>query len=612
MSELTSVFDILKNKLPDYENRTQQIEMAKAVFECLKGKNRLLAEAGTGVGKSFAYIIPAILSKEKTVVSTASIALQDQLANKDMAFLKNALPHEFSYAILKGKNNYLCLKREMEFADMGDVYKRFRQWASTTTTGDKDELPFTPDFWARVCGDSDDCNNRQCPFYEDCFYYRHYKHLHKIDILIVNHHLLIYDLLSEFSLLPFHTQLIIDEAHQLEDVISRVFGSTLTRSRIIWLLYRLNGLKIAVDDLFGPLESFFKERDFRPSSNSVYPIPDAVIEDLKNLKRLLALDKVLQRLEAYRKSAVDNKLEDKIETTIAYVRSLAADIDEFIEKRTRDKVYYMTVNEKGIELRSSLVESQRPFGELIKGYGSLVMTSATLAVGGDFSFLKERLGIRDFKEMAIDSPFDYKTQAVLYLNKELPPPDKTNAETFQRESLKIIEGLINASKGKAIVLFTSYSHLNFVSKNIRINFPFKSQGDMPPARLIQWFKDALNPVLLATATFWQGIDIKGEQLSLVVIAKMPFGSPGEPVYDERCRRLGTQWFSNLALPSAILLLRQGFGRLIRGAGDRGVVAILDSRLIKNSYGGLIISSLPQMKIVHTVDDVKRFFDYVSG
>ena len=579
--------------------------MAGEVFTCLKDKKNLLVEAGTGVGKSFAYLIPAVLSNKKTVVSTASLVLQDQLVNKDLVFIQKALPQRFSFAILKGKNNYLCLKREREFAEPGKSYKRFSEWVSRTKTGDKDELSFIPDLWKKVCGDSDDCSAMLCPFYKECFYYRHYRGIYKKDILVVNHHLLIYDLLSEFNLLPFHGQLIIDEAHQVEDVISHVLGGILSYSRVVWLLYRLRGFKIAVDHLFEPMDLFFKRRDI--PSQVVYPIPDTVIEELRNLKGLLALNKVIHSLNAYEESVSDDVLKDRVKTTISYVRSLEITLKDFIEQGDKDRVYYMTGNKGVLELKSSLVESQRPFRDLVSGYDSVVMTSATLTAGGDFSFIKERLGITDFKEMVVGSPFNYKRQSLLYINKELPPPDKENNEAFCYESLKVIEGLINASRGRALVLFTSYRHLYFVSKHIKIDYPFKSQGDMPPARLIQWFKNTPNSVLLATATFWQGIDIKGEKLSLVIIVKMPFGSPGDPVYDERCRRLGERWFTDLALPSAILLLRQGFGRLIRGAEEYGVVAILDPRLVISSYGKAIVTSLPEMDIAHNIEDVKRFF-----
>jgi len=630
LNELAAVFDILKKKFSGYESRSQQLEMAGKVYTCLKEKKNLLIEAGTGVGKSFAYLIPAILSNKKTIVSTASIALQDQLVNKDLSSLQSILPHEFSYAILKGKNNYLCLKREREFAELSDSYKKFREWVSVTQTGDKDELHFIPDFWPKVCGDSDDCNSVQCFFYNNCFYYRHYRGLRKKDILVVNHHLLIYDLLSDFNLMPFHSQLIIDEAHQIENVISHVLGSTLNHSRLLWLLYRLRGLKIAVDHLFEPVESFFNAPLISPlagpaigsmagvrgevkggiSAKAVSPIPDAVIEGLRNLEMLLAFDKVVYRLTAFQKSISDDKLQDRIETTIAYINSLSSVITDFIEQGDRDKVYYLAGNKNAFELKSSLVESQRPFTTLVNGYESLIMTSATLTAGSDFDFLKKRLGITGFREIVIGLPFDYRRQALLYIDRELPPPDIENNEVYCREGLKTIEGLINASRGRALVLFTSYKHLRYVSKNISIDYPFKTQGDMPSSKLIKWFRKTPDSVLLATTTFWQGIDIKGEKLSLVIISKIPFGSPGDPVYDERCRRLSEKWFEDLALPSAILLLRQGFGRLIRGGDDYGVIAILDTRLITSSYGMTIVSSLPDMNIVHGIEDVKKFFDSI--
>lgn len=626
LKDLKACFNILKQEFPGYEDRPQQVDMAEEVFACLRQKEKLIVEAGTGVGKTFAYLIPAILSKEKTIVSTASIALQDQLVNKDLIALKKILPYNFSFDMLKGKNNYLCLKREKEFVSSGEEYDRFREWVCATDTGDKDEMSFIPDFWFRVCGDSDDCSGRECPDYNGCFYYRHYRDIANADIVVINHHLLMYDILSEFNLLPFHNQLIIDEAHQVEGVISHVFGAVLSRSRFLWLLYRLKGLKITVEHLFEPVELFFKGRDLQASlfhgpltlvdqervislqSQTIYPIPESVIAGLENLKGLLALNKVLDRLNHFREEAdAAGDRKDRAETTKNYVKTLLYDMEDFIEQGDKEKVYYTAWNKGCMELKSSMVEAQAPFNGLITCYDSLVMTSATLAAGGKFNFLKDRLGITGFRERVIGSPFDYRRQALLYIDECLPPPDKENSEIFQQESLKTIEGLIHASKGRALILFTSYNHLNFAAKNIKIDYPFKAQGEMPPARLLEWFKETPNAVLLATATFWQGIDIKGEDLSLVVIVKMPFGSPGDPVYDERCRRLKERWFQDLALPAAILMLRQGFGRLIRGTDDRGVVAILDSRVKNSSYGKAILSSLPEMDIVHSIDAVQKFF-----
>ena len=584
--------------------------MAGEVFRCLKDNKGLLIEAGTGVGKSFAYLIPAILSREKTVVSTSSLALQDQLVKKDLVFLLKVLPRQFSFGVLKGKNNYLCLKREREFTGSDKSYLKFQKWLSNTKTGEKSELSFIPEFWSKVSGDPQDCNGRMCPNYDNCFYSRHYRSLFKKDILVINHHLLIYDLLSDFNILPFHENLIIDEAADIENVISSVLGSRLSHSRVTWLLYRLRGLKITVNLLLSRVELFFKKMNAVTAPPC--PIPDSVPEELKELKKVLGLSGIVAVLTKYSRSTSDSELSDRIETTINYVHTLAVDIDDFIEQDDPNRVYYLAKNNGNLELKSSLVESQDAFKGLTVNYKSTIMTSATLTSGENFNFLKKRLGIDNFEEKIIGSPFDYKKQLLLYIDQSLPEPVKTNERVFQEESLHAIEDLIKFSRGRALVLFTSYQHLNFVANNTTISYPFRSQGGMPPAKLIQWFKDTPNSVLLATVTFWQGIDIKGDDLSLVIIVKLPFSSPGDPVYRERCKKLKNRWFQDLALPSAILMLRQGFGRLIRGRNEYGVVAMLDTRISKSSYGSTIISSLPKTNITHCIEDVQSFFDSLPG
>ncbi len=465
--------------------------MAREILDSLLEKRNLLIEAGTGVGKSFAYLIPAILSGEKTIVSTSSLALQDQLVKKDLVFLRKALPEKFSFGILKGKNNYVCLKREREYGGSGKFYIRFRKWLSETETGEKSDIPFTPKFWPEVCGDSQDCGGRNCPFFGRCFYYRHYRRLHAKDILVVNHHLLVYDLLSEFSLLPFHKQLIIDEAPDIEDVISTVLGSTLNYSRTAWLLYRLRGLKVVIDHLFPKVETFFKKSDVPPWP--VCPVPTDLREKLRLLREELALTKTVESLEKRRNAESDEELKDKITTTIGYMQSFAADMDDFIAQGNGDKVYYAENSNGGMELKSSLVESGSAFENLTRIYDSVIMTSATLTSGDNFSFLKNRLHIEDFGEKVIGSPFDYRTQSLLYINRDLPKPDNENSGPFQKESLKVIEKLIEASRGRALVLFTSYRNLGFVAENVKISYPFKKQGDMPPAKLIEWFKDTQDP-----------------------------------------------------------------------------------------------------------------------
>jgi ATP-dependent DNA helicase DinG len=493
-----------------------------------------------------------------------------------------------------------------DYEGTGKTYERFIIWTGKTKKGEKGELPFVPRFWSEVCGDSQDCNGKLCPVYDDCFYYRHYRKLHGTDILVVNHHLLVYDLLSDFNVLPFHTQLVIDEASDVDNVISAVLGSTFSHARTSWMLYRLRALKIVVDHLFPAADSFFKKAALVPS-HPVSPIPPSVIESLRKFREELALKQTVATLKKHKKDVIDDELKDRIETTIGYVESFAADLDDFIDQGNRDRVYYMEGNGGRLELKSSLVESQTAFSLLRSVYESVIMTSATLTTAGNFTFIKGRLGIEDFDEKVVGSPFDYKEQSLLYVNRHLPSPGNRDDETFQRESLAVISDLISASWGRALVLFTSYRHLHYVAENIEMSYPFKSQGDMPPGKLVRWFRDTPHSVLLATATFWQGVDIRGDDLSLVIIGKLPFSSPGNPVYQERCNRLGNRWFFDFALPSAVLTLKQGCGRLIRSKNDYGVVAILDTRIVNSSYGKVILSSLPGMRMTDDIEEVREFF-----
>jgi len=606
MDELSSTFDLLRERLSGYEERQEQREMAMEVMRCLSSGEDLLVEAGTGVGKSFAYLIPAILSGKKTVVSTSSLALQDQLVKKDLVFLKKVLPQHFSFSVLKGRNNYLCLRKDREFAGYGKTYERFCRWRENKKTGEKNDLSFIPPFWPEISGDARDCIGRLCPFFDSCFYYRHWRQLYRRDILVVNHHLLIYDLLSDLHVIPFHDRLIIDEASDMEEVISQVFGSTLSLSRTTWLLSHLKSHKIPVDSLFPVVETFFRQSHL--PGEIVAPIPPHLIEELKRFRGRLDLQKAVSTLETRKKWATDEELRERLEKTVSATESFSVDLDDFIAQSDSRRVFYVLTRGKALEFKSSLVESNQAFAHLHEAYRSVVLTSATLAPGGNFTYIKKRLGIDGFAEKTVASPFDYRQKALLYIDSTLPEPEGSNDENFQNKSLTVIEELVETSQGRALVLFTSYRHLYYATAHTSMPYPFKSQGEIPPARLIDWFKKTPHSVLFATATFWQGIDIKGDDLSLVIIVRLPFNSPGDPLYQERCKRLGNRWFQELALPSAILTLKQGFGRLIRSHNDRGVIAILDRRIVTSSYGARILASLPPAPVTFNMEEVKLFFD----
>ncbi len=605
---LEDFFGFLEKELPNYERRIPQLDMARAVFNTLCNGRRLLVEAGTGTGKSFAYLIPALLSGGKTIISTATIALQEQLATKDLSFLQRLGFKPFTYGILKGKNNYLCIKRLRDYGTLNTWDPQFIEWVKETETGDKDDLKHLPEFWNQVSGDSLDCAAKACPFYGQCFYFRNYKTLYKADIVIANHYILAFDALSGGSLLPIHESLIIDEAHNIDDCLSKAAGISVTERRIKGLLNRLRSLKVAVEDIYQDIDNFFNVPGlFKADLNYLTPIPEEIIEGLKHINKRLALNRTAERLERQKYSYEEDKeLQDKIITTIALCTSLQSDIDDFLEQGKEDRVYFIQKGRQGFELQSRLIETASMFNTMIDLYDNVIMTSATLTTSMSFDFIKQRLNLRGFDELIVSSPFDYQRQSALFTDSKIPPP--TKEEDFFRHSAESISKLICASKGRALVLFASYKHLRHVSEMLALPYPLASQGDMPNSKLLQWFIDTPDSVLLATQSFWQGIDVKGDKLSLLIIAKIPFASPGDPVYDARCRRLGDRWFSDLALPAAILSIRQGFGRLIRSASDRGVVAILDSRLYNSSYGSKVLSSLPKMTTLDSIIEVEDFLN----
>jgi ATP-dependent DNA helicase DinG len=606
-THLRDFFDFLKTNLPHYEDRPEQQQMAEAVYEAILGAKRLLVEAGTGTGKSFAYLIPAILSGKKTVVSTATIALQEQLARKDLLFLQGLNYRPFTYGVLKGKNNYLCIKRFNDYGPLRITDKRFLHWAAKTTTGDKDDLEYLPEFWSQVAGDSMDCAGRQCPFYEQCLYFKNYRRLYRADIIVVNHYLLAFDLLSDGSLIPSHETLIIDEAHEIDDALSKAVGISISPFRVKWLLNRLRGLKIVVDALYEAMEQLFRTEVTYPATSSyLSPIGEGLIERLRAFRDKLSLNQIIAQLERRLSLEEDLEVKDRVSTTINLCKALQDDISRFIEQSEDSMVYYLQKGKDGIEFHARLVDTSEAFNNLTALYDTVVMTSATLTTGGNFDFITQRLGLKGYKQVILESPFDYHRQAALFIARHLPPPDRD--EDFLKNSVYIIGELINTSKGRALVLFTSYRHLKYVSENLSVAYPIASQGDMPNSRLLRWFIDTPNSVLLATQSFWQGIDIKGDKLSMLIIAKIPFAPPGDPVYDARCSRLGDRWFMDLALPSAILTIRQGFGRLIRTSSDRGVVALLDSRINHSSYGNVVLSSLPAMRNIGSIEEVYEFFN----
>ena len=652
--------------MPGFEPRDGQRRMANAVAAIVENGGTLLAEAGTGTGKTLAYLIPAILSRQRVLVSTGTKNLQEQIFFKDIPALREALGVPFTATLMKGRSNYLCLHRWESYRDgvegrtsaggrlieAGDhvFLPVIQEWARTTTTGDRAEIRDLPEdvaLWKEISAEADVCLGTECPRYGDCFVTQMRQRAAESDVVIVNHHLLCADAAVRQSaygeVIPSCATLVVDEAHQLEDVATQYFGVSFSSYRI--------------DDLVGDGERMLASASFDPST-SLGTGPrhtDAIATALMRtgdasrqffsgiaLARMLhgsAESRVRYAAEAMLEHAEDGfaltgALEDLERAVGQAQRATSTDPDvpldpneaaAAIERRARelrsdlkfllraddaDFVFYLEQRGRGLFLRASPVDVSRIVRTaLFDRFRAIVLTSATLAVDGSFAYVKGRLGIGDAEELRVASEFDYATQALLYLPRRMPPPKSPSfAEAVARETI----ALLTRSQGRAFVLFTSYKVLHTVQPFVEmaVPYPVLVQGTAPRFALIEQFRSTPNAILLATSSFWQGVDVVGEALSCVVIDKLPFASPGDPVTAARIDAIsgrGGDAFTDYQVPLAILTLQQGLGRLIRHRGDRGVLAVLDPRLRTMGYGRRFLSSLPPAPVTSDLAAVDRFF-----
>jgi ATP-dependent DNA helicase DinG len=627
--------------MPGYEHRPQQIEAALAVEQALALKDHCIVEAGTGVGKSLAYLIPAIehaRAGKKVVVSTFTLYLQSQLMSKDIPFLETILPgRKIKAAVMKGRGNYLCLRNfDQEFAQMLLVQDpnlfKIQKWLKDTETGDIAELGFSFPGWSDICSEVDSCHNRRCSFNSKCFYYKARKAAEDADIIVTNHSLFCSDLGirsvdPNMAILPLYDAVIFDEAHHLEDVATKAFGVEVGSFRIPSLLNRIRRLRGAgvesrkldvLDDLnaqlFGPFQSFPKTEFF---FRDIYGHSGQ--EQLEETATMLC--STLQGLY-HEIGDIDTTGQPELKDRIDVIRRMCAHLQEDIETLffgpTDGWFKWGDRRQDGKSptcfLRHSPLSVAEAMGDLLwKNVDSAILTSATLANSGTFKFVKERLGMPECIEKIEDSPFDFSRQCMLYIPRHLPFPSEQAAYTEM--VAKEIEGLVKASGGRAFLLFTSHRMLNAVYDRLwgRLPFPMMRQGDMSNESLVQEFLKGKNGVLFGTHSFWEGVDVRGEALSCVVIDKLPFASPENPVNKARTDAIteeGGDWFNGYSVPQAQIKLKQGFGRLIRTKTDRGVVAILDSRLVKKAYGREFLRFLPQCPVTNRIEDVERFFHII--
>jgi ATP-dependent DNA helicase DinG len=642
----------LAQALAGFESRDGQRQMAAAVSGVIERGGTLLAEAGTGTGKTLAYLIPAILSRQRALISTGTKNLQEQIFFKDLPTLRDALGVPFTATLMKGRSNYLCLHRfqTFEVATSDGLFEQperavflpvIQEWARTTTTGDRAELRDLPEdlpIWKEISAEADTCLGTECPRYGDCYVTLMRQRAAESDVVIVNHHLLCADASVRTSafgeVIPACATLVVDEAHQIEDVATQYFGVAVSSSRADDLVR--DGERMLATSSFEPSQAedlaraltrvstfshgFFTGLSLARSANPTDTRARYTADTLGELAEDgVALMRALDRLEAtlaliQRPSSNEpGAIVDENETLATIQRragELRNDLRFLLRADDADFVYYIESRGRGFFLRASPIDVSRIVREaLFDRYRTVVLTSATLAVDGSFAYVKGRLGLRDADEIRVPSEFDFRRQALLYLPRQMPPPKSPSfAEAVAREAI----ALVKHSQGRAFVLFTSYRVLHAVRPFIEMALPYPVlvQGSAPRSALLDDFRSAGNAVLLATSSFWQGVDVVGDALSCVVIDKLPFASPGDPVTAARIDAItarGGDAFADYQVPLAILALQQGLGRLIRHRGDRGVLAILDPRLRTMGYGRRFLASLPPAPVTYDLSAVGQFF-----
>jgi Rad3-related DNA helicase len=640
---------VIARSLSGYEERPGQIEMAEIVLRAITRGEHAILEAGTGTGKSMAYLLPAVYSGKTVIVSTANKALQEQLIRKDIPFLRQVLPIAFESAIVKGRGNYLCLDRLREEEPFQRLvggargWKRLVEWKDTTSSGDFDDLEIVlpGDLRGRVMSTSRTCVGAACDLFETCFVEHAYQLAEDSRIIVCNHALLLADLSLRdrgARVLPDRDVIILDEAHHLEEAAVGALSVQLGPAEITDLLDHAL-VKRHVDA--GLLERAAKAgRRLSDEIRQVCgPFQRVVLEPLSSGEHFA--DLVAEMAESMSRANPFSNTERtkdarRYAMTLEWLAELASTTRLIARRQDQDSVRYTTTTERGRErqvaMRWSPIDVSRQLKEILFDRYPTICTSATLATrpapaaGADdeeaeaednshtsaFSYFRARVGCEEAHEAVIPSPFDFASQCLLYVARSMPEFSLHGQEQYAQALAEHVEQLVRASRGRAFCLFTSYKTLDRVYDLVadKLEFPVLRQGELSRPELLRRFKAEAGSVLFATRSFWEGVDVVGSALSLVVIDKMPFSAPDDPVVQarvERLKREGKDWFNELMLPKATLQLKQGFGRLIRSAGDRGVVAILDSRLIRKGYGRQVLAALPAARKTDRMQVVEEFF-----
>jgi len=651
---------LLSKTHPAYEFRRGQLQMAQAVEEALEEKRHLIVEAGTGTGKTLAYLLPVIRSGKRVIISTGTKNLQEQLFFKDVPALERALfpegDRKLSVCYMKGRNNYLCRKKLIDLTDQPvlsgleeiEHYRAIAAWEKTTQSGDRAELAELPEasaVWHKLDARADTCLGQKCKDYDRCFITEMRRRAAESDIIIVNHHLFFADLsikleaegAPDAGVLPECGAVIFDEAHELEDIAGNYFGISVSNLRMDDLTRDVEQMlqkeKLYTPQMSGAIQSV-RERSqlffsLLPANEGRFAF-DSRREFLEeNGEEFLALNQSLTRLGA-ELDQLPQKPED-VFTLVRRAQQLQVQLRFVMENEDPNTVFWIerrafrgapgaarrkSSDEKQASGRTNVFLQATPIevGQILREclwskLETSVLTSATLAVGGGFDYIRQRLGLDHARELIVASHFDYESQAILFVPPDLPDP---RTPEFVGKAVTVIRQLLEITRGRAFVLFTSYKQMNEVYERLLglLDYPMLKQGDAPKSALLEQFRLTPNAVLFGTSSFWQGVDVQGEQLSCVIIDRLPFAVPSDPVVAARVKAIdsgGGNAFFEYQVPSAVITLKQGFGRLIRSLHDRGLLALLDNRILKKQYGRVFVESLPPYSRTTDLKKVEQFF-----
>jgi ATP-dependent DNA helicase DinG len=600
----------LARALPGFEPRPEQAALADAVETALASGRHLVAEAGTGVGKSLAYLLPALESGQRVVVATATKALQEQLLRHDVPVAAAALRRDVDVAVVKGRQNYLCRKQLQGFQPFllsegrdGRAWEAMQGWLDETETGDRAELEVEPSeaLWAELAVGADRCVGRRCPFLSACFAEAARERATEADLVIANHALYFAHIAAGGGVLPEHDAVVFDEAHRLEESAASWLGGRVSRHALRRLAL---DVERACREAQKPLPARELDRVERTGERLLRAVaPPAGRRRLREVPpepALVVIDALGDLAAALQGEG------EQLDLLARRAIGTSAQVEACLEPAELERVVWSEPD----ALAWAPVDVADELRERLWDEGpTAILVSATLTTGEDATFVRRRLGIDEAREAVVGSPYDYAEQSLLYLPRSMPDP---RSDEFTARAADEIVSLLALSEGRALVLTSSYRALDAYRDRVRGRVPFEVlvQGEAPRERLLERFRSEVGSVLIATSTFWQGVDVPGESLSLLVIDKLPFSAPGDPLHEARCEsveRHGGDWFRDYALPTAMLQLRQGFGRLIRSHADRGVVAILDPRLRTRGYGRAFLAALPRCPLVEDRDAVAEFF-----